>query len=347
LRQTEIKNRGLDMVDAIWSGLVLMGAACQVYEPPAEDTHQSETVETKNETLKQQKDQNAARENHLVMMVDPTNSDNEAIQNAERDYNVTLTEVQRALQRANKFQEWYGLDQEQWGQITKAEITKVDKKIKDKGKMPQSTWASRYGDKAMAQYQLLQNMLPYRGNVQAQEELIDALCKQVAATSTDKEDDGHAQKKRVVRLYKAKTAVDILKLLGFSQGIFDTTELTVAAMFPSEGKKNVAKAIHKWTINLEMPNESDQRLKEQMEMIMNGKRSRTSAKKMLSMLNNRFLNDSLGIQVVLAKRRRNEEDVPWRLVCNKFRVPDFNDDGDVTRPLVREPPAAASTYQTV
>ena len=78
-------------------------------------------------------------------------------------------------------------------------------------------------------------------------------------------------------------------------------------------------------------------------MIMDGNPSKTTARDMLSKLNNRFFQEALGVALKVSstshgKRKLTEMEraaQTWQIRCGKFRIQDFSDDGDVTKPQVK------------
>lgn len=356
LRKTEVKNRRIHMVDDIWAGLLHMGAACQVAQPAGDDTEAPESPEVAAtaepadaKTLNQLKLQTAAREHHLVMTAEPTKADKIMVKAAESNYTVTLSDIQRAHRTGKKLRQAYGIGADQWEEIKAAEIARVDGKLKTQGKMPKQTWAASYSDKAIRQFEMLCGIFPHRGDAEAQQRHIDSLSQQEAAAPVETEEEKRAQRKRVLELYKTKTALDLLKILGFGGGAFDTQKRSPVEMLTDQSKCSAAKAVLKWIGHLEVTTGDTQRLQREMGLIASGQRSKTTHKDMLSMLNNRFFNEALGIKLVSAspssskKRKRSQAEQaailatsPWCLRCDKFRIAGFNDDGDPMKPLVRD-----------
>ena len=277
------------------------------------------------------------------MTVQPTGDDVRSVKASEMDHSVTLTDCQRAYRVATNLQDAYGISQSTWEQIKEKEIARVDQYVNAKnGNMPISTWASKYGQKSVKQFHMLCGLLEHRTDVDAQAVHLDSLAQDEARRSTDTEEEKRAQRSRVVDLYKAKTAVDLLRMMGFTGGVFDNQALNTGQMFTTERKKRVATAVLKWISQLDVPGGDLQHVQKEMQMIMDGNPSKTTAKDMLNKLNSRFFQDALGVALKVSsmshgKRKRTEMELAtqtWQIRCEKFRIQDFSDDGDVTKPRV-------------
>ncbi len=347
LRETERKNRLLDMVDDIWAGLLHMGAYCEDWvSAEATDTPQPEGVND-SKTIYQMKKQESMRANLLVTEVDLIGmqgviDDVCQLEAAENSYDITLTDRQRALRTRFKLQDEYGIDDDQWEAIQESDKQAVEKSKQSSGSLPQSCWASRYGGDAIEQYRMFSKLLPHATDAGQQQMLCDTLAKKEAYEHAETEEERSMQRTRVKSMYRAKTSIDILSLLGFQGGIFDPQQLSAEAMLGSKEKRQrVANAIAKWLSQLE-PSANATLQAEDMTRIAAGGEYNKRLADIVKVVNERFLKPSFGVSLKASnKRSRDEKSNPdlrkYKIdIDSKFRIEGISDDGDITKPLVKK-----------